>query len=134
MSSASCDSAVYACETGLASHGWRDRNEDKLRTEPTIDAGVRYVTVPSIGLVALDPDDGSELWIGPDAGGEVIAMRAGSLIIWDGTAIKSIDPTNGDVITAFDAPGLVMLKANAFDEGSLFGVTRTGAVIRFTPR
>lgn len=131
---ASIDQSVYAFTPGVDEHLWRFRTEDELRTQPTLHEGVLYVTSPGLGLVALDPDNGSELWIGPDAGGEVIAERAGSLVVWDGTTLKAVDPTNGDVISSFETPGLTMLKAGAFVDGSLFGVTRAGAVIRFTPR
>ena len=131
---ASLDQSAYAFIPGQDAHLWRYRTEDELTTQPTIVDGVFYLSVPEVGLVALDPDNGSEIWIGPDAEGEVVASRAGALIVWDGQTIKSVDPTNGDVIAAFDIPGLIMLKANHFHDGSLFGVTRAGAVIRMSPR
>jgi outer membrane protein assembly factor BamB len=131
---ASLDQSAYAFIPGQDAHLWRYRTEDELTTQPTLEDGVLYLSVPRVGLVALDPNDGSEIWIGPDAEGEVIASRAGSLIVWDGNAIKAVDPTNGDVITAFDIPGIIMLKADAFNEGSLYGITRAGAVVRMSPR
>ena len=131
---ASIDQSAYAFVPGEDAHLWRYRTESELTTQPTIEGGVFYVSVPEYGLVALDPEEGSERWVGPDAEGEVIATRAGSLIVWDGQTIKSVDPTNGDVITAFEIPGLVTLEADEFHDGSLFGVTRAGAVIRMTPR
>lgn len=131
---AGIDQSVYAFPPEGDAHTWRYRTEDELRTQPTIQHGVLYVSVPSRGLVALDPLTGSEIWIGPDATGEVIASRGGSLVVWDGTVIKAVDPTNGDLISSFKAPGLTQLMADAFDDGSLFGVTRAGAIIRFSPR
>jgi len=131
---AAIDQSVYAFPPEGDKHTWRYRTEDELTTQPTIHGGVLYVSVPSRGLVALNPITGSELWIGPEAHGEVVASRAGSLVVWDGTAIKAVDPTNGDLISSFEAPGLAMLRADTFVDGSLFGVTKAGAVIRFSPR
>lgn len=131
---AGLDQSAYAFEPGMDGHLWRFRTEDPLTTQPTIHNGVFYLSTESRGLIAIDPDNGHELWTGPEAGGEVVATRSGSLVVWDGKKIKLVDPTNGDLISSFDAPGLTMLKTDRFDDGSLFGVTRSGAVIRFRSR
>ncbi|MBX3324042.1 MAG: PQQ-binding-like beta-propeller repeat protein [Phycisphaeraceae bacterium] len=128
------DQSLYAFTPGFDKHAWRYRTNEALMIQPTYHNGVVYLTVPGTGLVALDAATGSERWIGSDAGGEVIAMRAGSLIVWDGRSVKSVDPTNGDVISTCPAPGISLVKANRFDEGSLFALTRNNAIIRFSPR
>lgn len=131
---AGLDQSAYAFEVGADKHVWRFRTEDPITTQPTVHNGVFYLSTESRGLTAIDPERGTALWSGPESGGEVIATRNGSLVVYDGKQIKAVDPTNGDLISSFDAPGLNTLKAGEFDDGSLFGVTRSGAVIRFRPR
>ncbi|RMH14641.1 MAG: hypothetical protein D6695_00625 [Planctomycetota bacterium] len=128
------DQSVYAFEPDSPRHRWRYRTNEELDIQPTYHAGVLYVTVPGTGLVALDASRGSENWIGPEAGGEVIAMTRGALIVWDGEMIKAVEPTNGDVLHAFATPGILDIVADRFDDGNLYAVTRGDGVIRFRPR
>jgi outer membrane protein assembly factor BamB len=131
---ASVDQSVYAFSPGSDQHVWRYRTDEELTIQPTLHMGTLYVTVPGTGLVALNAANGREQWIGADAGGHVIAMRAGSLIVWDGQAVKVVDPTNGDVIHSLATPGIQRITASSFVDGSLFAATAKNAIIRFSPR
>lgn len=128
------DQSVYAFRPGQNRHVWRYRTNEELTIQPTYDSGVVYVTVPGTGLVALDSNRGTENWIGPDAGGVVVGRRSGALVVWNGEQIKSVEPSNGDVLHAFRVPGITQVFTDRFDNGYLYVVTRNNSIIRFAPR
>jgi len=123
-----------AFRPGQERHVWRYRTNEQLNIQPTYSDGVVYVTVPGTGLVAIDAARGSENWIGPDAGGVVVAKREGTLIVQDGSTVKAVEPKNGDVLHSFKVPGLKTLIVDRFEDGHLYATTRTNAVIRFATR
>lgn len=128
------DQSVYAFRPESDRHVWRYRTNEELTIQPTYDSGVVYVTVPATGLVALDSNRGSENWIGPDAGGIVVARRGGVLIVWNGEEMKSVEPVNGDVLHSFRVPGIAQVITDHYNDGYLYVVTRDNNVIRFAPR
>lgn len=135
---ASLDQSIYA----IAAHGgtllWRHRTPYALRQQPALrqaeDGSVLYAAVPEQGLVALDAGTGQVMWTTANFQGSVIGANRGRLVAFDGETAALIDPQRGDILERVKLPGALFLKADAFEDGNLFVVSRSGVVARFNPR
>ncbi len=130
----SLDQSVYAFDAVGGAIAWRVRTEYPVTAQPALHDGALYVTLEAHGLTAFDTIDGSLLWRNDKVRGEVIGLRDGELVVWDGNDLALVDPERGDVIRRHSFPGAVMLKTDAFVDGAIYIVGRSGVIVRFVPR
>lgn len=131
---ASTDQSVYAIEIRTGAQRWRHRTERPLVEQPALHGGRLFVTIPGKGLTCFDGSSGDVLWSNAEQAGSVIGVRAGRLIVWDGTRAASVDPERGDVVERVALEGVERLVSDPFEDGSLYAVTREGRVSKFSSR
>ena len=131
---ASLDQSVYAFHARGGELAWRVRTARPLRQQPTHHQGVVYVGTDDRGLLALDAATGAERWAAPGVSGTVIAVRAGRLLVYNGSEAFTLDPDTGDVIERAVLPGVAILRSDAFVDGNLYAVSAQGVVAKFVPR
>ncbi len=131
---ASLDQSIYAYDALGGDLAWRVRTEFPIRSQPTLHESVLYISLEGHGLTAFDTIDGSLIWRNNKIGGTVIGVRDGELVVWDGSDLALVDIDRGDVIRRHRFPGAVMLKTDAFVDGSIYVVGRSGVIVRFVPR
>lgn len=130
---ASTDQSLW----GLAPSGrsvWRVRTSEALRTSPVVHAGVVYVTLPDRGFCAFDAATGAERWVCKGVAGELVAIRGGRLVVWNGREAVTLDPARGSVIERATIEGVQALVTDKMEDGVLYVITGGGVVAKFLPR
>jgi len=130
----STDQSVYAFQRSDGSLRWRDRNERPITDQPAVFNNRLYVSIPTRGLVCFDGPTGDVVWTSRDVSGDVLGMRDGRLIVWNGEHAFAVDPANGDEVVRVQLPGLMKLTMDGFDNGPLYAVTADGRISKFGPR
>jgi len=130
---ASLDQSVYAF-TPASTQAWRYKTSFPLRSQPAVHNGTLYVTIPGDGMTALDAATGSVKWKTPALGGEVIAVRKGDLLVWDGAFMYRVDAAHGEIVSKFKMAGVRMYATEKFGDGTLYAVSNSGVVTRFVTR
>lgn len=131
---ASLDQSVYAISADRGATRWRHRAEHPIRAQPTLHGDRLYVEIPYRGLVCFNAGDGSIVWEAASVRGEVIGVRDGALLVWDGRVAHTLDPARGDVVQRVEITGLFALVTDRFEDGNLYSVTPDGRVSRWSPR
>lgn len=131
---ASLDQSIYAFDAIEGALAWRVRTEFPVRAQPALHNDTLYVALAAHGMTAFDAADGSLRWRNNDIHGEVIGVRDGELLVWDGADLALLDPDNGDVIRRHTFPGAERVVTDRFVDGALYVVGHSGAIVRFVPR
>lgn len=131
---ASLDQSIYAFAPEGATEIWRHRTAAPLRDQPTVHDGRLYCAIPGEGLTAFEASNGNIVWQCKDFGGSVVAVNKGRLVVWNGTEAALIDPATGDIISRAKLPGVSFLKPDAFVDGNLYVVSKSGVIAKFVPR
>jgi outer membrane protein assembly factor BamB len=131
---ASLDQSLWAFKAYDGQAQWRYRTEYPLRTRPVFHEGKLYASVPGKGLICFEAGTGTALWTLSGFGGEVVGVRGGNLVAWDGAQALTIDPVRGDAIARVELPGVSHLVTDAFVDGNLIAVTPRGEVRKYSPR
>jgi len=130
---ASRDQSIWAfASTGATL--WRHRTPNAITAQPTAHEGVIYCHLRDEGMTALNAATGEVLWQNPAAKGEIIAVRNGRLLAWDGVTLATIDPARGDIIDAAQLPGITRIVTDAFIDGNLYAASDQNVLARFVPR
>ncbi|MFN5957236.1 MAG: PQQ-binding-like beta-propeller repeat protein, partial [Planctomyces sp.] len=129
---ASRDQSVYAIgvRDGLR---WRVRTDRELRDGLAYHDGRVYVSVPGVGLAALDAATGNRIWAAQGVDGTVIGIRAGTLIVWNGSTITSVD-ADGAVIDRRELGSALKVRTDSFVDGSLYISDDAGQIRKYSPR
>ncbi|MFN8729515.1 MAG: PQQ-binding-like beta-propeller repeat protein [Planctomyces sp.] len=129
---ASRDQSVYAIgvRDGLR---WRVRTDRELRAGLAYHDGRVYVSVPGVGLAALDAATGKRIWAAQGVDGTVIGIRAGTLIVWNGSTITSVD-ADGAVIDRRELGSALKVRTDSFVDGSLYISDDAGQIRKYSPR
>ncbi|MEZ6242285.1 MAG: PQQ-binding-like beta-propeller repeat protein [Phycisphaerales bacterium] len=130
----SLDQSVYAYDAADASLAWRVRTEYPITKPSALYHDMLLVPLRGDGLTALDTRDGTLIWRNDELTGWVVAVHKGELIVWDGATLAAVDADRGDVIFRAQVPGASMVVPDAFEDGALYVVSRSGGIIRFRPR
>lgn len=130
---ASRDQSVYAFARENGARLWRYRTEYPITAQPTVHDGVLYVHVPHEGMIALNTRSGERMWANPDAKGQVVALRNGRLLAWDGNAFTVLDPTRGETIETVVFPDAFMVQFDRFADGTMYTISRRGLTQKFAP-
>jgi len=139
---ASLDQSIYAFAPSGGTWIWRERTASPLRDQPTVHDGMLYCAVPGEGLVAFDVSEGARagnrlgerVWVAPDLAGSVVAIRAGELVVWDGSHATLVDRVAGDVLSRVHLPRITRLVPSEFVDGDLYALAENGLVAKFSPR
>ncbi|TVQ64146.1 MAG: hypothetical protein EA379_02495 [Phycisphaerales bacterium] len=133
---ASTDQSVYAIANERGSIRWRHRAEQPIVAQPTLHDGSLYVHIPGRGLVCFDATNGAIRWESVDARGEVIAKRAGRLLVWDADrrVVRTLDPERGDIVETVELRDVFTLVTDTFVDGVLYSVNPGGRISRWNPR
>jgi outer membrane protein assembly factor BamB len=133
---ASEDQSVYAfAPTGQLL--WRHRTASPLTVQPTLHNDRLYVGIVGEGLVAFDAASGEQVWRAPDlAGVTIVAQSRQGLIGFDPRTEDAfvIETGSGDIIERVQLRGVQSLKADRFEGGNLYALTRSGVLAKFQPR
>lgn len=130
---ASLDQSLYAFEPSGALLVWRHRTPYPLTEAPTAYGHGVFCSIGPEGFRALDAGTGEVLWTTEGVSGEVVAVRDGNLIVWDGTDAVIIEPESGAVVDRVTLEGVAMIEADEFEDGNLYVVSESGVVAKFTP-
>lgn len=131
---ASLDQSVYAISPEDGTHLWRHRTAAPIRSQPRVIGASLVVALPGDGLTAFDAESGEVLWSNADVGGDVIAVRRGELLVFDGETAWMVDPARGDVIERASLGGFSRVVTDGFVDGNLYAVGPKGGVAKFRPR
>lgn len=131
---AGMDQSVYAFNAQNGRRAWRHRSERAITAQPAVAGGALYVTIPDVGLVALDTLDGQVLWTAADITGEVVAARDDRVLVWDGGSLASVDIETGELIDTVRMQGVQRIVARPFENGDIYTLTGDGVVSRYSPR
>lgn len=131
---ASADQSIYAFAGSTGELLWRVRTQSRLESQPAVHDGTLYVHVPDEGMLAVATRDGRRLWANRDISGEVIAVRRGNLLVWNGSEAMLVDPSTGDLRERVALPGVRQIIANGFVDGDLIVLRGNSALSRFISR
>jgi len=130
---ASVDQSVY-CFSPSAKQVWRYKTSVSLRSQPAIHGGAMLLHIPGEGFVSLSTASGSVNWKSAAITGEVIGVRKGDLLIWDGEFLQRVDAAHGEVVAKFKMPGVKSFAFDQFVDGNLFIISESGVITRFATR
>ncbi len=122
---------------GLRTNGevaWRLRCDRPLSVQPSSDGRTVWAQLGTEGLCAVDATNGKILWSNRVVEGTVIGIRAGHLLVWNGSLALLLDKDRGDIIRSYVIPQTAMLVTDKFEDGNLYAVSDNGVVVRFVPR
>lgn len=113
---------------------WRYRTSNPLTHAPCFYKDEVVCDLGAEGLSGLDAEAGTVRWSNKDVHGEVIAARAGNLLVWDKTNLMLVDPKTGDVVSKVPGAGILRFAASKFEDGDLFAMAANGSLAKFLPR
>lgn len=131
---ASVDQSIYAYSGSTGELLWRVRTQSRLAAQPTVHDGTLYQYVPGEGMLAIATRNGSRQWENPEVDGEVIAIRRGNLVVWNGSEAMLVDPATGDVRERVALPGVRLIRTKGFVDGELVVVFGSSSLSRFVSR
>jgi len=131
---ASLDRSIYAFDVDGAVEAWRFRTQRPIRATPTLYNRVLYITLEDQDFTAIDATNGRKLWSAAGVTGQVIAVRSGNLLVWNGTKMTVLDPRRGTVIDELTIRGVDSITTDELVEGGLIVTTSNGTLLRFAPR
>jgi outer membrane protein assembly factor BamB len=131
---ASRDHSLYAFSPVGTRPVWRKRTGSPLKWSPVFNGGTVWCALPEEGLTAFYADSGSIRWSAEGMDGEVIAMRAGKLVVWNGEKAFLVEPERGEVYETIETPGIDRLVTDRFVDGNLYAVSNLGVIVRLVPR
>jgi outer membrane protein assembly factor BamB len=121
----------------FASNGlmlWRYRTSNPLTQSPYFFGDEVVCDLGAEGLSGFDADAGTVRWSNKDAHGQVVAVRAGKLVVWDRTTLYLVDPKTGDVVAKAPGTGILKFATSKAEDGDLFMVAADGTLAKFLPR
>lgn len=131
---ASRDQSLWAFPIAGGSSQWRVRTEHRLASQPMFHEGRVYITIPGEGLAGFNASTGERLWSITQASGDVVAIRNGNLVVWNGQRVTTVDPQRGELIASVSLDGASILKTDKFIDGNLYVVEPSGRIQKYSPR
>ena len=128
---ASSDQSLYAFRTD-GSLAWRYRTSAPLTRQPVFHDGVIYAEVEG-GLAAFNTR-GELVWKSADVSGEVVAVRKGRLMVFNGTTFWQVDAARGETIASADFSFVERFIPETFADGNLYVVGKSGVIAKLMPR
>lgn len=113
---------------------WRYRTSNPLTQPPFFYGDEVVCDLGAEGLSGVDADAGTVRWSNKEVHGQVVAVRAGRLLVWDKTSLTLVDPKTGDVAAKVPGAGILRMATNKDEDGDLFVIEADGALAKFLPR
>lgn len=136
----STNQTLYAFDLGSGRKLWEALTSSRLTDSPTAIDDRVYQQVAAEGIVcfdALPPNSrlGVEIWTAEGVRGNVAALRAGQLLVWDkdDRIMTLLEPGSGRVIEHVRLPGASSLVVAGAKDGEIFAAGLDGRLIRLVP-
>jgi outer membrane protein assembly factor BamB len=128
---ASLDQTLYAFRAVDARLAWKHLTPSPLTETPVFHAGVLYCSLVDSGLTAFDASTGEILWTSEDQFGEVIGLRNGRLLVFDGKHLVAIEAQRGGVLDKISLSNVHSISCSPFVDGDIYLTSREGVVAKF---
>ena len=129
----SLDQSLYAFKGEDARVEWRHLTPSPITEAPVYHEGVVYCSLADTGLTAFDAQTGKVLWVSEDQFGEVIGLRNGRLMVFDGTSLVAVEPQRGVVLDKISLSNVFDITTSPFVDGPIYLTSREGVVAKFVP-
>ncbi len=129
----STDQSIYAFRPGESRPVWQYRTSSPIRTATIYHDKTIYCEVEG-SLTAFEASTGNVKWKAQGVAGEVVAVRKGDLLVFDGVKITLLDSGRGDTIHTVPLGSASMIVTDSFADGNLYVVSKSGLVAKFLPR
>lgn len=128
------DQSIWSFDRYNGSTRWRIRTAYPLTRQPALHDGRLYISIPHEGLACIEASNGTRIWTAAGIDGDVIGVRAGRLLVWDGRSARALDDVTGDPVAAADLPGQAFVRPDAFIDGNLYLASPSGEILKYSPR
>jgi len=128
---ASLDQTLYAFRAVNARLAWKHLTPSPITEAPVFHEGVLYCSLIDTGLTAFDASTGDVLWTSKDQFGEVIGLRNGRLMIFDGKSLVAIEAQRGGVLDKISLSNVHSISCSPFVDGDIYLTSREGVVAKF---
>ena len=129
----SLDQSLYAFKGSDARVAWRHLTPSPITEAPVYHEGVLYCSLADTGLTAFDAQSGKVLWVSQGQFGEVIGLRNGRLMVFDGTSLVAIEAQRGVVLDKINLSNVFDITTSPFVDGPIYLTSREGVVAKFVP-
>jgi len=130
---ASVDQSLWAFDPRAGRIAWRVRTPSALTAQPSYHAGTVYCTIPDRGLTAFDASNGEELWNNQELTGTVIGINSQRLLVWDGSSLATVSPSNGSLQNRAELPTVRHATTDRFEDGNLYLADNAGSIAKLIP-
>lgn len=128
---ASSDQSLYVFNHTTGQQLWRQRTDAPLKNAPVFVDGRVYCDMGSMGLTAYEAGTGKLIWNNKEVAGKLVTTRNKRLVIFTGTELVLLNPTNGKIIERAPIPGISMVVADGLIDGSMYTVSPLGVVAKY---
>lgn len=128
---ASLDQSLYAFRAVDTRLAWKHLTPSPITEAPVYHAGVLYCSLADTGLTAFDGETGEVLWTSEDQFGEVIGLRNGRLMVFDGKSLVAIEAQRGGVLDKISLSNVHSISCSPFVDGDIYLTSREGVVAKF---
>ncbi len=135
------DQYLWAFDATNGRTVWRYFTESPLVDAPVVAGNAVYQWVPTEGLVKLsirptDRIDGEVLWRQTEANGEIVAVHADRLLVWDAKTrtLKFVDTATGAIVDRLELPRVRSIVTEGFDSPAMAFISEDGTVMRIVPQ
>lgn len=129
----SLDQSLYAFRGEDARVAWRHLTPSPITEAPVYHEGVLYCSLADTGLTAFDAQSGTVLWVSEGQFGEVIGIRNGRLMVFDGVSLVAVEPQRGVVLDKISLSNVYDITTSPFVDGPIYLTSREGVVAKFVP-
>lgn len=129
----STDQSIYAFRPGESRPVWQYRTSTPIRTAPIYHNSTVYCEVEG-SLTAFEAGTGNVKWKAKGVAGEVVAVRKGDLLVFDGTKITLLDAGRGETIHTVPLDSATKIVTDSFADGNLYIASKSGLIAKFLPR
>ncbi|MFI4894270.1 MAG: PQQ-binding-like beta-propeller repeat protein [Phycisphaerales bacterium JB058] len=129
----SLDQSLYAFRGEDARVAWRHLTPSPITEAPVYHEGVLYCSLADTGLTAFDAQSGKVLWVSEGQFGEVIGIRNGRLMVFDGVSLVAVEPQRGVVLDKISLSNVYDITTSPFVDGPIYLTSREGVVAKFVP-
>ncbi|MEK6700729.1 MAG: PQQ-binding-like beta-propeller repeat protein [Planctomycetota bacterium] len=127
------DQSIYAFRPGESRPVWQYRTSSPIRTAPIYYNATIYCEVEG-SLTAFEAKTGTVKWKAKGVTGEVVAVRKGDLLVFDGTKITLVDNGRGETIHTIPLDTASKIVTDSFADGNLYIASKSGLIAKFLPR
>ena len=131
----SLDQSLWAFTPASSRNLWRVPTQGAITSRPQVYEDHVFIDLPELGFSAVNIGTGEIAWSLAEVGGELVAVRDGLLVVFDGKAeiITQVDPRRGDIFGTVPAGGVSRVETATLVDAPIYLITELGLVARFNP-